>query len=426
MQHHKNRYHPLFTILFMLDLLPYEVAQQIPRTTRLTWNKKNLAQTYGHQHCGLYLKHFEDVAFAHQYKWIRYTLAITTEIQKTLLTITTQTTLYKKLLRAQKENIIEHITALALKGFTVVKACKLFGLKPSWYYYHKRIIDCPLNALKKCFKQHPNQLTFAEQQAIKKHIQVEENKNLTQLFYEALNKAVVFCCKETFSIYAKLLGYKTPFKKPKAKVEKGFRASAVFEYLHVDTTYINTLLDGVLKLTLVKDNYSKAPLHYTINKLNINSTIIKQVLEETFEKYQLFERTNDITIVSDGGSENKGEVLGWIGTLKAPPCVHKVTAYIEPFLHSNNMIESSFHLFKNDFLKRETITNEKHLIKKMDEFITHCHNRYFGEHYGITPQQILDGAAPNKQLFKTQMDQARIKRREANKKFTGCTTMPIC
>jgi hypothetical protein len=427
MHHHKNHYHPLFTILFILDLLPYEVVQQIPRTTRKDWKQKNFEHSFGFAHCTLYLKHFNDVAYAHKYSFTRYTLSIAIQIQKTLLAITQQSSLYKKLLRTQKQNIIEHITNLARKGFSVTQACKLFGLKTSWYHYHKRIINCPLNLLKTCFKQHPNQLTYAEQQAIKQHIQNPDskNKNLTQLLYEALNNALVFCGKQTFNFYAKLSGYKTPFIKPKAKRKKGFRATTIFEYLHVDTTYIPTLLDGILKLTVVKDNFSKAPLHYIITKLNVNSTIIKKLLEQTFDKYQLFNRTHDIRIVSDGGAENKGEVLAWTATIKAPPQVHKITARTDVFPFSNNMIESSFHLFKNDFLKREPITGEKHLAKKMDEFIHHCHHRYFGEHYGITPAQILNGQQPDKNKFTAQIKQAAIKRREANKKFK-CSSVPAC
>jgi hypothetical protein len=435
MQQHKNNYHPLFTILFLLNLLPYEVVQQIPRTTQNDWKNKNFENCFGFVHCALYIKHFNDVAYAHKYSFTRYTLSIAISIQKTLLTITQQSNLYKKLLRTQKHNIVEHITTLAHKGFSVAQACKLFGLKASWYHYHKRQMNCPLNALKACFKQHPNQLTYSEQQAIKQHIHLPENnnKNLTQLLYEALNKAIVFCCKQTFNLYAKLHGYKAPFKKPKAKTKKGFRASAIFEYLHVDTTYIPTLLDGILKLTIVKDNYSKAPLHYIITKMNVNSTIIKNILEQTFDKYQLFDRTHDIHIVSDGGSENKGDVLAWTTSIKAPPCVHKIIAHTDVFPFSNNMIESSFHLFKNDFLKREPVLHEKHLVKKVEEFFEHCQHRYFGEHYGITPQQILNGEQPDKHKFKTQLQAAAIKRREDNKNFRACPensfggcTMPIC
>jgi hypothetical protein len=61
----------------------------------------------------------------------------------------------------------------------------------------------------------------------------------------------------------------------------------------------------------------------------------------------------------------------------------------------------------------------------MDAFIEHCLNRYFGEHYGITPQQILEGGQPDKHKFKEQIQQAAKNRKITNKNFKGCT-MPIC
>lgn len=70
-------------------------------------------------------------------------------------------------------------------------------------------------------------------------------------------------------------------------------------------------------------------------------------------------------------------------------------------------------------------TKHPHRKKKIEEFITHCQHHYFGEHYGITPHQILNGQQPDKNKFTTQIQQAAINRRETNKKFTGCT-MPIC
>lgn len=427
MHHQKNDYHPLIILLFLLDMLPFEVVKQIPRTTLNDWKKKSLEQCFGASHCAIYVKHFNDVSYAYKYSFTRHALSIAICIQKTLQTITSQNKLYKKILRTQKSNIIEHITTLAQKGFTTNKACKLFGIKPSWYLYHKQKLNCPLNALKTCFRQHTNQLTYKEQQQIKQHIQHpnNKNKNLTQLFYEALNSSLIFCCKQTFNLYAKQYGYRQAIRKAKDKRQIGFRASSIFEYLHIDTTYISTIMDGVLKLTVVKDNFSKAPLHYVITKANICSNTIKQTLEQTFNKFKLFERSHDITIVSDGGSENKGEVLAWTATIKAPPCVHKITAYTDAFPHSNNMIESSFHLFKNDFLKREPISNKKHLAKKVDEFFEHCQHRYFAELYGTTPWQILNGEKPDKNKFTPQIQKAATLRRLINRNFKGCST-PNC
>ncbi len=137
----KQSYHPLCIILFVLDLLPLEAVQQIPRTTQNDWKNKNFQQTAGFSFCALYLKHFDQVAFAHKYTFTRYTLSVAIDIQKTFLHITQSSLIYKKLLRSKASDIIEHITTLAHKGFSIAKACQLFGINDSWYYYHKAKIN---------------------------------------------------------------------------------------------------------------------------------------------------------------------------------------------------------------------------------------------------------------------------------------------
>jgi hypothetical protein len=57
------------------------------------------------------------------------------------------------------------------------------------------------------------------------------------------------------------------------------------------------------KIAMIKDNFSMAILHYKIISTNISSSFIRDLLEETFDKYELFQRTNDIQIISNGGSE---------------------------------------------------------------------------------------------------------------------------
>ena len=54
-----------------------------------------------------------------------------------------------------------------------------------------------------------------------------------------------------------------------------------------------------------------------------------------------------VTLVSDGGSENKGAVLDWIDSLEENLIVKK-TARTKEFIFTNNEIESTFNIFKND------------------------------------------------------------------------------
>lgn len=422
MKHHKNNYHPLMPILFRANILTTEVIKQIPRSTRHAWHKNDFSDAYGFQYCALYAKHFNNVARAHKYTFTRYIATISNAILGTLLAMM-DSQAYKKLCRTQAHRIVQHITDLALKGFSLKKACKLFGVNSSWYQYHKRKINCPKSQLRICFKKQPLQLTFTEQNNIRDWINKESNqcKNLTHLYYEALNNAVVSCSKSIFNTYAHLYGYTKVFRKPKAKQKKGFRATQLFEYLHIDTTYILTVASGMQKIIMIKDNFSKAILHYKRVSTSLNSFTIKEVLQETFDKYKLFERTHQIQIISDGGSENKGEVITWTECIKAPPCVKKIIAKTPAFPYSNSMIEGSFNLFKHDYLKGKIPYDDTDCDKKIVAFIDHCSNRYFGELYGLTPKQVLDGQIPNKDRFKQQLLQARTNRIATNQIFNGCT-----
>jgi hypothetical protein len=425
----KNHYHPIFTMLYKMQLLPHDVLVNIPYATRNDWQHRNLQTYEGAEHCALYEKHFQNLAQAHKYTYTRYTLNIALAIIKTFVSITDSSLIYKKLLRSKAQDIVQHITTLARKGFSVKQACKLFAIKPSWYNYHKRKLDCPQSKLRLCFRKHPQQLSYQEQSKIYNWINKDENlyQNLTHLYYKAMVKGILYCSYETFKLFAYKAGYKKAYRKPKAKNKKGFRATAIFEYLHIDTTYIQTTISGLQKVIMVRDNYSKAILHWLRLGLQekLNSQAIKQVLIQTFDKYKLFERAHHINIISDGGPENQGEVLTWAGNLIAPPCVKKITAKTEQFTGSNSMSEGGFHLFKHDWLKGKTVYDEHELDKQTQAFANHIGHRYFGELHGETPNTVLAGATVDYHKFKHQKQQAKTQRIAQNKAFK-CTAMQTC
>lgn len=108
-------------------------------------------------------------------------------------------------------------------------------------------------------------------------------------------------------------------KRFKYPSQKGFRASRIFEWLHVNITIVNTLEDGVQKVAFVKDNYSKGILHYSSTHGKAESEFIANLFAETFTKYILLNAIKPINILSDGGGENKGELLSWVQNIQAPP-----------------------------------------------------------------------------------------------------------
>ena len=202
----------------------------------------------------------------------------------------------------------------------------------------------------------------------------------------------------------------------------GLKATRVFEWLHVDVTLVNTVNDGFQRVAFVKDNFSKAILHYKSTSGKADSTFIRELFQETFEKHQLFNVSNPINILSDGGSENKGVFLDWVNEINAPPVVRKITAKSSECEFSNSMSESTHSIFKTDFLKGKFTLNVEEHLKSLVKFV-HYYNfeRFPTDLYGYNPMEVLKGKIPDKNRFKKQIEDAKVKRRKANREFNECS-----
>jgi transposase InsO family protein len=205
------------------------------------------------------------------------------------------------------------------------------------------------------------------------------------------------------------------------KRKKGFRASRVFEWLHVDITLVQTVNDGVQRVAFVKDNYSKAILGYTSTDGSAGSQFISTLFEEAFQQYDLPNAAEAINILSDGGSENKGSLLEWINQLEAPPVVRKITANTPEFEFSNSMAESTHSIFKTEFMRRKHSVDKPQHLKDLERFVHYYnHQRFPCEHLGYTPMEVLEGTRPNRHLFSEQIAEARKYRVLKNQVFNEC------
>jgi transposase InsO family protein len=187
-----------------------------------------------------------------------------------------------------------------------------------------------------------------------------------------------------------------------------------------DITELPTL-DGKLKVTFIEDNYSRAILNWAILE-NGTSIHIKNLFEATFEQYNLREQTEIVSIVSDQGSENNGELLLWIAQQIIPE-VKKLTSGID--IKSNSMSESVHHILKNEFgIKLGIPRNREHLNEKLVEFVYyHDHIRLPIVHDGYSCAEILSGVVIDKKRFAEKSKEARAKRMENNRSFQCLVSM---
>lgn len=426
---YKRNYHPLIILLYVSNMLSDQQLAMLPKTTKHNWNKFCHKNYYGNEWAENYIQQFEDIksvfASSFLYRSIRFLVAT----RKGYHAMLGELFHHKNLLKLHAKEIVKSIDYMrSITKIKAISACKYYGVSKDWYYKEKAKIVCKISPFQRCYRQHPNQLTNDEVAAIENLVTDSNNygKTKTTLYYHALRNNLVFCGKSTFNKYAAALGY-IKLKRFKTERKKGLRATRVFEWLHVDVTNVHTIEDGIQKVAFVKDNFSKAVLHHTSTNQKAGSEFIKNLFQETFEKYGLYNVAKPIHILSDGGSENKGAFLSWINGIQAPPFVMKITAQTKDFPFSNSMSESTHSIYKTEFLHGKYSVNEKLHLKDLQKFIEYYnYHRFPTELYGLTPMEVVEGKVPDKHFFKEQIQEARKNRVATNQKFNACSIPVGC
>jgi transposase InsO family protein len=420
---YKRNYHPLIPLFYSKGMLSKQQLDEIPKRTLQHWSKNKNQQYHFDTWVQPFTNHLEDIQKTYERTHLKKMMQFMIKMSNGYQRVLSDVTCTKKILKENAAPIINSIDAIiSLSKINVKRACKFYGVSSDWYYREKRKINCSLNIFNKCFKQHPNQLTFKETNAIERIVKDPRHfgKTKVTLYYYALRNELVSCAKSTFSKYAKALGYKKP-KKPKIPPRIGVRATRIFEWLHVDITLVPTLEEGMQKVAFVKDNFSKAILHYASVSEKADSKFITKLFKEAFEKHNLSNANMPIKILTDGGSENKGAFTTWVNHFNAPPIVTKITARTVDFPLSNSMAESTHSIYKTEFLKGQISRTTKNHLDSLERFVDYYNlQRFPADLCGLHPIEVINGKLPDKDYFKNQISEAKTNRIATNKAFNKC------
>jgi hypothetical protein len=117
-------------------------------------------------------------------------------------------------------------------------------------------------------------------------------------------------------------------------------------------------------------------------------------------------------LLVDDGIENKGEVN--IAIAKQEINVHKLIAQ-KDIVFSNSMIEAINKRIKYDFLYRHELLDFNHVERFLETAVETYNNRPHTALFGLTPYEVFHGKIPDKNLFKSQQEQAKLLRIAENK-----------
>jgi len=79
------------------------------------------------------------------------------------------------------------------------------------------------------------------------------------------------------------------------------------------------------------------------------------------------------------------------------------------------MVEGVNKRMKYDFLFRQELPDIEYTQRFLETAVVHYNNRPHSALFGLTPYEVFHGRAPDKTLFKPQMEQAKMLRKAENK-----------
>ncbi|OOV42849.1 transposase [Leptospira kirschneri serovar Pomona] len=405
----KNSYHTALVIKAQLGMLSKQERSCIPNSTFSDWKKRNLSLLIGFTEDD-HVRFKDDVyKRISENKTFKKTLSALLVVFQFYFSLTENMRGKRRIWSEQKKNIVYIVTRISpLIG--VNTACKLLKISTQRFYCWKNEVHCFSSTFNLCRKLHPKQLTSKEQKVISRYIKNPEFTNwpLKSIFYQMLNDTKAFMNLSTFYKYARALRPNLKrFKKPKQKI--GIRASSPLILLHMDTTILRVQDGSKVYIHFIIDNFSRTILGWKASlEWNAKNTVSN--LREVCEKFNLFHKP--IHLLCDDGSENQGEVNGFLG--KPNLFIKKLIAQVN-ISYSNSMIEAVNKKMKYEFLFPKNLVSFEEVIDTLKAAVPQYNSRPSGVLFGFSPEQVLNGDIPNKHRFAEQIKEASIKRPTINK-----------
>ncbi|MGZ3902354.1 MAG: hypothetical protein ACXVC6_01575 [Bacteroidia bacterium] len=390
----KNKYHPLLKQKYFLGILSDREREQVNSRTLYSWAHVNEKELIGYSPHDPLVAEREAFAFMHKHEHVRKLLKVYMALYNCFQEIVHTT---KDIVR----NIKKHKNIL-VKTYeqcrTLLNAAEfenLTGISTKTILRWRNEVHCQKSFLELCRSKHAAQLTFEEQKTVFEELRSPANETvfICDIWSRLARTGQLRCKLGTFYKYARIAVQKFNLRKKKSKKHiNPVRAKSPLSILHMDCTVVRTGDGGKWSLHIIYDNFSKAILG--IKALhNPNSAETAQNLEEVINRYSL--HSKKILLYCDGGPENKGMVDALLTNY---PNIKKMVNSFSNGIH-NNMIESFNSRFKRKLGQRLDLSVHEKVPAQLEEFKQAYNNMSQALIGTLTPNEVLDGKRPWKDLW---------------------------
>ena len=188
---------------------------------------------------------------------------------------------------------------------------EIVGMSSARYHTWRRKREgCGLDDQPSCPKSFPLQLTREEVSTMRDFVEAETYRHIAvqnlALYAQRLGK--VFASASTWYKMIHRRGWKRPRRRVHpAKPKEGLRATRPNEYWQIDATVIRLTTGIRIYLQAAIDNFSRRILAWRVSD-KLNSATTRALLIEASKHLPAPAPNTCVLVVTDGGSENFGEV----------------------------------------------------------------------------------------------------------------------
>ena len=267
---------------------------------------------------------------------------------------------------------------------------RIVGVSTARYHAWRRKEDgCGLDDQPSCPKSFPSQLTRDEVSTMRDFVESESYRHIAvqnlALYAQRLGK--LFASASTWYKMIRRRGWKRPRRRVHpAKPKTGLRATRPNEYWQIDATVIRLTTGIRIYLQAVIDNFSRRILAWRVSD-TLRSATTRELLIEASKGLPDDSATANVLVVTDGGSENFGEVDQ---LLLDSSSLHRVLAQID-IISSNSLIEAFWRQLKHAWLFLNTLDSAA-AVRRLVAF-------YVREHNEKIPRTVLGGRTPDEVYF---------------------------
>jgi len=416
----KRAYHPFIWVGFYLQILPREVLQNIPRSTRHYHENIEQENLFGYRQ---YMENRQLIATLKEVANSKQLLAINKTLLK-LFALKRFMTTYRHALKDKAGGVIAAVVANIEKVATrmpLKKCLRILQLDFTWWYAAKHKIRCADSLPGFCFIRHPAQLMKRETESIKSYLNNPSMRHwpLLSVYHAMRRNADAFFSKNSFYKYAALL--KLNRSKPPHRRKKhaaGITAEKPLQLLHADVTPFICADQTRAYIYVMRDNASRAILHASAS-LQLKAKEWKQAMRTVYEKIKTMPAVA-LCIMSDGGSENRG-VDDFIAEIKADRPIRRIIAQVD-VPYSNSMAEAAHYMLKYYGLYHLHISDFEALQKALPQVIDDYNRRPNNVLDGLTPEEALCGIPKEKVFVASKNPITGALRIAENKSMMCCLT----